>query len=301
MNKFLTLTSTTALLLGAFMITSCSSGGGGSSNDGGGGGTGTAFDGNIDPAAIDASNSEDIGKAAGEAVQKADASTGLPGAIAVSSSVNMEQINGIVLATTNALNLPAGPDVPGVCDSGSATVSDTTPPSSGQYNITITYTACRVTGTDITVDGTASIRYDDFTDLNAGFSITYSNFTVTDPVNGTTTIDLNFSCTNLSDFTTCTYNSDFVGSDGATHRVTDFTISGDQVSGFNGTATFLHGTFGEVSITITNITYGNCGVFPDGGTISFSSSNGSSGTIIFNADCTVSGTWDDGAGLSGSF
>ena len=225
----------------------------------------------------------------------------MPGAITVSSSIDIAQINDIVVSTTSLLNFPAGFDIPGVCNNGSASVPDTeAPPTSGPYNVTITYSNCEVTGTNITVTGTATVHYDDFTDLNAGFSITYNDFTVTDPVNGTTTINLSFSCTNLSDINTCTYSSDFVGNDGITHRVTDFNITGDSTSGFNGTATFFHGTFGEVSITITNITYGSCNTYPDGGDISFISSDGSSGTIIFNSDCTTSGTWSNSSG-SGSF
>ena len=103
-----------------------------------------------------------------------------------------------------------------------------------------------------------------------------------------------------TDAFSCTYNSDFVGTDGTTHRIADFNIFGNATDGFNGTATFYHGTFGSVSITATGITYGSCGTYPDGGSVAFDSTDGSSGTIIFNADCSVSGTWDNGVTV-GSF
>jgi len=282
------------IMLSAFILlgTACSSGGGG-------GDDGVTFDGNEAPAAIDASNAEAIGTGSGEAVQKADASTSLPGALALGSSANVNQINSIVLSTADILTLPAAEELPGVCSSGSASISDVPSATSGPIEFTITYKTCAVTGTNIIADGKAVLDFDDVGNPDAGFTITYINFKVTDPVNGTTTLNLVMDCTNPA---SCTFNSDFVGSDGSTHRITDFSISGDASSGFNGSATFLHGTHGRVSITITDISYnGTCDPFPSGGSIAFSSSNGSSGTIIFNSDCTVSGTWNNGAGTSGSF
>ena len=150
----------------------------------------------------------------------------------------------------------------------------------------------------MTFNGTVTFHYNDISNIDAGYSFTYTNFTVTDPTYGTTTIDMTVVCTNRSN---CTYNSDFAGSDGVTYRVTNSNISGDASNGFYGSATFYNGTYGEVTISISGITYGNCGTFPDGGNISFSSSNGSSGTITFNSNCTVSGTWSDGAGASGNW
>lgn len=293
MNKFLTISTSTALLLGAFIITSCSS------DDGTTGTTGTTFDGNSSPAAIDASNVEAIGKSAGESVQKADASTGLPGAITITTSTDMNQINNIVLATANISDLPASVDISSqICTSGTA--SSTFPTvSSGPADIVTTYSNCLVIGSEITIDGKATIHYDDILNLTVNFSITYSNFTVTDPVNGTTTINLTIACTDLGN---CTLNSDFVGTDGVTHRVTEFTITVDATNNeFSGSATFFHGTYGEVTITITGVTYGgSCGDIPNGGDISFTSSDGSAGTITFNPDCTTSGSWTNSAG-SGTF
>jgi len=100
--------------------------------------------------------------------------------------------------------------------------------------------------------------------------------------------------------TSCSFSAEYTGADGVTHRVSEFNFSGNASFGFNGTATFFHGTYGGTRITATNITYGACGTYPDGGTIAFSSSDGSSGTVTFNSNCTISGTWSNSAG-SGSF
>ncbi len=277
-------------------LTGCGGGGGGGD---GGGSAGVTFNGNTAPAAIDATNAEAIGESAGEIVQKAAASTDLPSGITITNSIDMDQINSIVLSTVNALNLPAGAVITGICSSGSITIPDGNPPSSGPVDYTFTYNNCVSGG--ITFNGTVAFHYNDINDPNAGFSLTYTNFSVVDPTSGTFTINMTVVCT--SSFN-CTYNSDFVGSDGGTHRISISTISGNASIGFDGSATFYNATYGEVTITISSITYGSCGTFPNGGNIIFNSSNGSSGTIVFNGDCTVSGTWNDGTGDpggSGSF
>lgn len=290
MNKFLTFSTSTTLLLGAFLITACNSSGGG------GGTSSITFDGTTSAAIIDDINAEAIGTASGEAIQKADASTGLPTLISISNTTSMDELNNIVISSVNTSNLPAGLDISsGMCTSGSASISDIPQVQSGPVTLTITYNNCALSGSAMTVNGTVLMDYDDISNPS-NFSITYSNFAVTDPVNGTTTINMTMICTNSS----CTFNSDFVGSDGVTHRITNFSIVGDASSGFSGSASFFHGTYGEVSITFNGITYGSCGAIPDGGNISFTGSGSSSGSITFNSDCTVSGTWDTGS-TAGSF
>ena len=260
----------------------------------------TSYSGSTTPAAIDTDNAEDIGTAAGEAILIADSSTGLPAGITVNSSTSpdLTQLNNLVLSNFNILTMPVGVDMPGVCTTGSVSISDGdfVNTTSGPLDITMTYNNCLITDSGITASGRVIIHYDDFGNFDAAFSVIYDNFVVSD-ANGTHTINATMDCTN---FTSCTFNSDFVGTDGVTHRVTEFNITGDVTTWFTGTATFYHGTYGSVSISATSITYGSCGSFPDGGTIAFQSTDGTSGTIIFNSDCTVSGTWDDGV-ASGSF
>lgn len=296
MNKFITLsTSSALLLLGAFFITSCSSSGGGGDTPA----ASTIYTGSTTPAAIDVNNAEAIGKAAGESVQIANSSTGLPVGITIDNGIaaNLTEINKIIIANIDALTLPAGVDISAdFCSSGTASATDPGSATSGPVDITATFNNCALISSNITVSGTVKMHFDDIANTNAGFSITYTNFKVTD-ANGTTTINMSMICTSNA---SCTFNSDYVGTDGVTHRVTDFSFFGNASTGFNGTATFFHGTYGSISITATNITYGSCGTYPDGGSIAFSSTNGSSGTIIFNSDCSVSGTWDNGV-TSGSF
>jgi hypothetical protein len=293
-SKFILIIKAIALLGIVGMLSFCGGGGGG----GGGVPSGILFNGNTNPAAIDDTNVQAVGKSAGESVQNADASMGLPRAASNTTLTPMDQIKNLIFSTINTSNIVTGVDLPGVCNPGSASIANPPTATSGPVEFTIVYTNCAVIGSDITVNGPVLVHLNDVLDPNAGFTFVYTNFTVIDPVNGTTTINLTLVCI---DSLSCTFSSDFVGADGDTHRVTNFSISGDASSGFNGTATFLNGTYGDVTITVTNITYGSCGSYPDGGDISFNSSNGSSGTIIFNPGCTVSGTWNDGAGNSGSF
>jgi len=292
MSGFFSKTNVAILLSSTILFTGCSSDDGGTSI-------------NTAPATIDATNAEAIGKAAGEAIQIADATNGLPTSVVTSSTglteIDTLFINAANTAMDNVVNLPAAyaGDVSSItCSSGTASIS-MTDAYTGPVDITMTYNNCILMGTSITATGTFAMHWNDISDPNAGFNFTYTNFTVIDPDNGTTvTMNMTMDCP--TGYLSCTFSSDFTGTDGTTHRVSNFSFSGDATFGFNGTATFSHGTYGSVSITATNITYGSCGTYPDGGTIAFSSTDGSSGTIIFNADCSVSGTWNDGIS-SGSF
>ncbi len=293
MKIFTSFPFSSALLLVAFFITGCSSGGGGAAAPV------ISYAGSTTPAAIDADNAETIGKASGEAIQIANSSTGLPIGITIDGAIvaDLTEINNIIISHIDVLTLPVGVDISAnLCSTGTASSTDPGNVQSGPVDITVTFNNCALIYSDITISGTARVHYDDVANPNADFSITYTNFKVTD-ANGTTTINMSMVCTSGS---ACVFNSDFVGSDGLTHRVSNFSFYGSASTGFNGTATFYHGTFGSVSITATGITYGSCGTYPDGGDISFSSSNGSSGTIIFASDCSVSGTWNNGV-TTGSF
>ena len=297
MNKFLTLTSSSVLLLGTLLITGCGSSGGGDD----GGTSDVTYSGNTSPAAIDATNVEAIGTAAGESVEKA-VSIGLPGVtgVVIDNTIDMDVINNIVQTIVSRASLPAGVEEDFselFCTSGTVIGSYPGDPQSGPVDVTITFTNCAVIGAPLTFDGVAIWHFNDINNLEAGFSINYKNFKVTDEKGQTTTINMNMVCTS----TGCTYNSDFVGSDGITHRVTDYNIYGDKTSGFYGDATFYHGTYGKVFIYVNGITYGSCGFLPDGGTIEFNSSDGSFGVITFHDDCTVSGNWTDSLGNSDTF
>lgn len=274
---------------------------GGSSSSGGGGGGGTAddtttFSGNTAPAEIDAGNAQAIGQAAGESVERASASSTLPSApiaFQASGPIDVSALTDLMLETAEQLAVPSGIEVEGVCSSGTAS-STVEPPN----RTVLTFNNCLLIDASATINGSAVIEFDDaFTNEDSGFTITYSNFSVTESGSGTTqTINMVVVCSGIG---VCTFNSDFVGSDGVTHRVSDFSITGDGtgISPYNGSATFFHGTHGSVTITVDNVTYGGgCGPLPDGGTITFTGGNSTSGTIFFAGDCTVSGTFNNGSG-----
>ena len=297
MNRFLPTNTPIIIFLSTLLIASCGGGGGGDN----GGLTGITYDGNTSPAAIDATNAEAIGTAAGESVQKAGSSTGLPLGVAIDNSVDMDKINNIVLAAANRANLPAGIDMSDeFCTSGSVDGTDPGNAQSGPVDVTVTFSNCKLIGDPIILDGVAKAHFDDIGDPNTGFSFRYQNFKVTDTTNGqTTTINLTIDCT---DSFNCTLNSDFVGSDDVIHRITEFSsMFGNAVDGFYGSATFYHGIFGRVSVTFDSITYGSCGVIPDGGTITYESNDTSFGSITFNPDCSTSGTWTDADGNTDSW
>ena len=62
---------------------------------------------------------------------------------------------------------------------------------------------------------------------------------------------------------------------------------------FNGT--FYHPDHGYVTVNATGLTFGCTNGKPNGGTITFTGANGSSGDITFRGDCTgYDGNWNDG-------
>lgn len=291
------------------------SGGGGDVSDSGG----LSFSGNSAPAEISSENAQEIGETAGESIQQAAAASGSPvstplGIELDSENQNVEipaalmDLHEEVIASSGALSgLPIGPtvNVSEVCDSGSATATvpnfgGNTP--SGRVVITIRYSNCtsRTEAGSISINGTVRFEYADFGNPNGATTIVYRNVRVSIPGVGTQTLNYTYTCSNPSDPRTCGYISDFQGSDGNTHRISDFSVSGNGQSGYTGAATFKHYTYGEVTISFNGITYGSCGSQPDGGSITFSSSNLTRGTINFNSNCTVSGTWTTSTG-SGSF
>lgn len=288
----------------ACLITACGGSDDDDSNAGGNGGAGQAYIGNDSPAEIDNANAKEIGKTSGEAVLQASTASALPTGIEATEQVDLTPIHMSVIETSQDIllsrdlsALPSGIDVSAqVCPDGGSANVDT---SSGGNEQTITYNNCTLSGS-YTIDGTVVMKYENITDLNGGFSASYQNVTVSGISSEAITINYTLSCTNLSDYQTCTTSSVFTGADGDTHQVSDFEINGSATNGFDGTASFNHYTYGNVSITVDDLTYGSCNGLPDGGSISFSSTTGSSGTINFHDDCSVTGTWNSGSD-SGTF
>lgn len=281
-----------AVLSITLLISACGGGGDGidSSN-------GVTYSGSQSPSSINDTNAKEIGEAAGESIEKAANSSSIPSSIAIQNSLDINEINTLILSTLDQSSLPTGVDVSSrVCSSGSAS-SNLPSATSGPGTFVVNYNNCRLRNSTMTFTGKAVIRFTDFNNFNEPYSISYINLKVKRFGYQEVTLNLVLDCSSRNN---CTYNSDFTGSDGNTHRVSQISFSGNSVYGYNGSANFYHARYGRSSITVSNITYGNCGVNPDGGSIIYTSINGSSGTISFSSDCTASGTWTNGS-TSGIF
>jgi hypothetical protein len=289
-----------ALLISAFMLlTGCGSGySGGSAN--------------TSPAAITDTNAQSIGviatEAANEAISASKGNAANPFfqgiTITDSASTVTQQVISIARTLIDArvsTGLPVGVTLsesdlmqlfPGYCG-GTITAPDSAF-NGGTLNGPISFgDFCIDNGNgQITMNGTVT-----FTQTSTAITMSYVNFTVT-----SVTGAQNFSATIFCDtnFQSCSFTSSFAGTDGYVHSVRDYTVTGSDATGYTVSATFFHYLYGAVTIsTTTVITFGSCGVFPEGGSISISGSNGSNISILLNNDCTYAINGSDGLNTIG--
>jgi hypothetical protein len=264
------------------------------------------------PAGIDANNAETLGVTSLEAteeainVQSVDDNNAVPFAVSVTGNNSSELSNLVydigkkLLNQAPSLNFPTGLTIssdqfgdPSFCG-GSISVPDNVDTAT---SFTITYNnLCYDTGTSGQIVMNGTVKY---AETDTTITITYVNFSYT--FDGTTeTINATLNCD--STFSSCSFSSDYAGSDGKTYRVADFSVGGDDTSGYTVSATFFHPDHGSLSIETTSpMTFGCSNGLPDGGTISFTGDGGTSGTITFRSDCTgYDGTYFDGS-VAGSF
>ena len=297
------------LLSVAIILTGCGGGGGG------GGGAGTAtYSGVTSAATIDDTSAETLGTTATEAMSEAvtndSANDGNPFSLAASitNTPNTSSLSSIVTniarnAATQMvpLNLPVGLTITSAeLGAGFCGGSITVPDDFGQndtLNGSIVFNNLCFDGDEdgqVTLNGQIT-----FTETATLITISYVNFTVV--FNGQTqTVNATITCT--SNFSSCTFSSDYVGEDGKVYRVSDFTVSGNATAGYTISATFFHPDLGSVTIqTTTPITFAANGN-PNGGVLEFISGSATA-TITFNADgLTYSGSWSNtSAGTSGTF
>jgi len=297
------------LLLGiTLFITSCSS-------DSGGTVAAPSYTGINTPAAITANNVEDIGltstEGTEEAVNNENASNGTPFSLAAttsgSSSTRLsEHVRDIVkqvLEQQQSLNLATGITLsaadlgPSYCG-GSITVTDDFGSGAGTLNGSMIFNALCFDiggGEQITMSGTIT-----FSETATEISISYINLSVTFSDGSTELINMTITCS--TSFASCSFSSDYVGTDGRTYRVSDFTVTGSDAAGYSVSGTFFHPDHGSVTFTTAPpITFNCLDGSPNAGTISFTGSGGSSATITFRNDCTgYDGTYNDGVS-SGTF
>ncbi|MCI0505579.1 MAG: HtaA domain-containing protein [Gammaproteobacteria bacterium] len=281
------------------LLTACSSGGGG------GGATAPTYSGVTTPAAVSASNAEEISTTATEATEQAivsnNASNSNPLGVSITGSTDSEipkkvaEIVKKLAAQIQFQNIPAaitisytefGPDFCG----GSVTV-----PDSAQESTTMNFTmTVNNLCYDAPSDGLSQAVMNgqvQYTGTETTFTVRYINFTVT--MDGQThTLNLTMTCDDIS----CTYLSDYVGDDGSIYRVENFNVSGDDVSGYTVSATFYHPTYGSVDITTTSPILFNCSPNPQpgSGSLSFTGSGGTSGSITFDSCAGYTYCYDDG-------
>lgn len=238
MNKFLTFSTSTILLLAAFLIAGCSS-----SDDGVSTGT-TA-------ATITSENAEALATAGTEGVKQAVNSNN----VSPFAKINNATATGDFTVAL-AQQISQGPSLLeqtiDICDSGSVVMDIDEDTGNGS----ITYNNCVIDGS--TVNGSAT-----FTSSTVGSitttTITFVNFTITTG-SETETIDLSAVCTINSDpvSVSCTFNSTALGIDGRTYTVSDVSVSGDSISGYTVSATITDPDHGIVTITTTTPVTFNC-------------------------------------------
>jgi hypothetical protein len=322
MSKALLTGSGLGLLCGVLLLAACGGGGGG-----GGGTNGLTYDGNADPAAIDATNAEAIGTTSADAVSRVvdtEALSESPFGVAISTGstgLASQQVKDIVKRIiddiTKNIDLPvgvtytaeqlnnfiseqAGTTIDWFCG-GSMEGPSNLNADSGTFTFNDLCFDLFGDNMDVVVmNGTVNYKYSE-NGSNWKETTTYSNVTIT--MNGETY--------SYSGTQTCSGNYDtfeetcadlYTGSDGKVYQIADADFYGDNTNGYYVTVTFSHPTYGSVDISTTDpITFNCSNGWPDSGTISFTGASGSSGTITFN-DCTgYTITYDDGAGGASSF
>jgi len=264
------------------------------------------YSGAVTPAAITLANAEEVAQKSTEGVNEAvnmtnagDGIPFLPTAVEAGSSTDAtaQKISNIVFSVLNgttSLNLPAAAvltaddlnaentDPSVVFCGGSVSVPDNVDPNATTFDLSMGFNRLCVDDGVTVMEMNGSLR---FVMTETSVSITFTNFSVSaDGVQET--FSGVFSCDGT--MSNCALSTDYVGSDGNVYRLADVDISGDSQIGYSVGAAFYHHELGSVTIaTVTPVAYGGCGVYPSGGTITVSSTDGSSITITFSG-CSYS-------------
>lgn len=274
--------------------------------------TAPTYSGKLTPAAITTTNADAMGvtatEASNEAISANKGNSANPFAVEIvdnaSFSEKLISITRSLLDTAIATNMPAGitltaADLGSEFCGGSVTIPDSAF-DSALLNGSFTYNnLCYNDGVSgqITINGTVV-----YTETSTVFTINYVNFSVTSS-GVSENFNATYSCDKVAgeiDYLSCGYSSTFRGSDNNVHSIDDYTVTGSDSSGYNVSATFYHHDFGQVTISTTaTLTFGACGVFPDGGEIHIVSSLGSSIDITFNSSCMYTITGFDGTASIG--
>jgi len=293
--------------------------GGSSSNDDGtnNSGGGIVYSGSTAPAAVSGSNAENLGVGTTDAISQAIDSdsadiSGIPFSVSIIESSDIGQqilAKSLELVATQQFgNLPVGVTIggegfsmeQGYCG-GSMTIPDSWASDEGLSGDSAFEISGTITFNNLCLDlgsaGFGAMTINGAITISAGGVRTYNNLTARF-ADGTSII---------CDGVDCSASAVFSGADGATYSVADVVVTGDSIMGYSVDASYCHGTYGCLTISTDSPIIFSCenGRLASG-SISFSSTDGSSGTITFN-DCnsytiafatitdgsivTVMGTW----------
>lgn len=294
-------------ILSALILSACGGSSGGTPTS-----SNTSYSGLTTAAVIDADNAEIIGTSSTEAIANILTGESVPflptsaSITTIDSSMNQTVIDiaKSVANSTPYLNLPLAADVTisytelASIDStlafcgGSATVDDALIASFTEFlntgelifNGRMTFIDLCVTDPvqgDLTLNGTVI-----FTTTAQSSSIKYSNMTVND---GSTiqSFNIEVTCSTLS----CVVTTDYEGSDSNIYRIEGVSISDNGSGTYSISATFYHPDHGSVTIIGTDLTFNCASGFPGSGQITYSSTDGTSGTITFAGCNDYTGTW----------
>ncbi|MBL4606740.1 MAG: hypothetical protein JKY01_02790 [Pseudomonadales bacterium] len=266
----------------------------------GGGSSVTSYNGSQEQAILSADNAEQLTRTGTEGAMESTEGGSLPSfpsAISVTSS-NEQAESAVVsilpqiLANLATSNTPSAYQEEQACDvSGSvlATVDDSianstteTFPESG--GMTMDFRDCR-NDDNTTINGLATITFTG----GGGFTAVYQNFTVayTDPNTQEAAVETIENLTMTCDAAfTCSIQSDFVGADGRTYRISDMTVSGNDTSGWDVAATVYDPDLGYIVIDTTANLMLDCpsGV-PSSGALSITAANNVVATVEYTS-CT---------------
>ena len=227
-----------------FTLSSCSSGG--DDDDGG-----NNNQGNTSEATVSDNNKKDVSIASAEGAKQAVTGSTLPTGISAESELNeaLKDLAINVLEQVESLsNLPTGYSgtLTGDCG-GNANYNAVI---NGQQINRIEYDFNQYCSSRYTLDGNMTIYYTYSGNDISSYGIVYDNLTYSGP-SYSETINMTITCNSSY---SCTYSSTTTGSDGRTYTVSDSSVTGNNSSGYNVTATVTDPDHGTITITATNIT-----------------------------------------------
>lgn len=277
------------------LLQACGGGGGG------GGTTALSYSGLTTQATLDSDNADELARAGASGAHQAVGSESTPtvfrSGMATEAQLQdlavriMQQMRNGGYATAARGTAARTDNVSYEFCPGGGSAYMTIPDSATETNFTATldFSNCTdnsVPGTLYVYSGRVRMSYSE-SPGNFSLTIAYENFTVsiTEAYTQTATINMSLMCggTDTTGYTdmTCTYYSDFTGSDGRVYRVGEFTVSGDS-SGYTVSATVYHPDYGYVTVATTvPLTFNCTGGYPDSGTLVVTAAGDDSATVDF--------------------